>query len=165
MMALVPENIRMSLSRKWQSLPQRDQNALLVLGVALALFIAVFGIWRPAAQFAESARADAEQARADYVWMKEREAFVRALRQSGSSQANGRVLTIVNQEAGRYGIELKRFEPRGENRLNVWLESIPFDKVVLWLSQLGKQGIQVRQISVDQAGQPGLVNVRLSLER
>ncbi|RMF13734.1 MAG: type II secretion system protein M [Gammaproteobacteria bacterium] len=151
------------VKRYWEGLSDRDQKALTVLGAALLIFLAWAVVWRPAAEYAAASRTAAEQARADYIWMKEREGWVRQLARQPAGQT-GNLLSRVNSQARRHGIELKRFEPRGDNRLNVWLEAIAFDKVVLWLADLTQAGVDVRQITVDQAGQPGQVNVRLSLE-
>ena len=57
------------LMARYDQLPARDRQALLVLAVALLLAVLYFMIWRPAAGFHEHAIGNRENARELLAWM------------------------------------------------------------------------------------------------
>lgn len=153
----------------FQGLGSRDQTALKVLGVALVIALCYYAIYAPVREFRNAGVSSAEQAYANLVWMKENEAQARALSRQGGGSAAGlpagqSLLSVVSASARRQGIELQRFEPKGEDRINIWLDKVEFNRMMLWLEDLRKQsGIEVEQISVDKTDVPGVVTTRLSL--
>ncbi|MDX1458467.1 MAG: type II secretion system protein M [Marinobacter sp.] len=157
---------------QYDQLPKRDQQALLVLSVAVLLAVIYFGIWRPAAGFHERAVDSRDNAESLLVWMQENRLAIRQLSESGadrggSSQlADSRALmSTVTRTAGQSGLSLTRFEPSGDSAIRVWLEDVPFKNVASWLEGLNQEyGVVVDQASFDRGDSPGLVSVRLTLE-
>lgn len=72
------------------------------------------------------------------------------------------VLDTVSASAGGLGINMKRFEPDGE-QVRVWLENADFAKVANWLNRLNEQGVQAQEVHFEQ-GVKGL-SVRLVFGR
>ena len=74
------------------------------------------------------------------------------------------LLGLANTTAKPLQLEFKRFEPAGNNGLNLWLDNVAFDNVIRWLDQLDRQyGVRVAEIALERRAD-GLVNVRLMLQ-
>ena len=161
------------LTAQYDQLPRRDQQALLVLAVAVFLGLLYFAVWQPARSFHDQAADNRENAEELLAWMNaNRPALQRiagASGSSGSSNVNkpqdGRALmALVTRTAGESGLALQRFEPSGEDAIRVWLDQVPFSQVAGWLERLNlDNGVEIEQASMDRQDEPGVVSVRLTL--
>lgn len=159
-----------SARASYLNLSRRDQLAVQLLGVALAAFLVYALIWRPVASYADAAEAAALQEKAALVWMKENEAKARSVATTlgGDSSAGlpqgQSLISVIGNSARNFDLELQRFEPRGEDQVNVWLDKIEFNQMMLWLETLREQsGIVVSQINVDRTDVSGQISARISL--
>lgn len=76
------------------------------------------------------------------------------------------MLVVVDRAAREAGLakSLTSSEPSGAGGLQVRLEKAPFDSVVAWLARLSEQeGIRVESATIDNAGQPGIINAGVVL--
>lgn len=159
------------LIAQYDHLPKRDQQALMVLLVAIVLAVIYFGIWRPASGFHERAESSRVNAEALLGWMSANRMAMQSLAQSGNQGAansqisDGRALmSTVTRSAGESGLSLNRFEPSGDKAIRVWLENVPFQSIAAWIERLDDEyGIVVDQASFDRQDSPGIVSVRLTL--
>ncbi|MAL99329.1 type II secretion system protein GspM [Hydrocarboniclastica marina] len=158
------------LSSAYDHLPRRDQRAVQLLAVALAIVVVIFLIWRPAHQYSEDAEARAKAAAEAAAWLEVNLEQARQLVSSGQNSPAQRVddsrslMSTVTVSAQEAGLSLQRFEPSGEDKMRIWLDNSAFDDVARWLETLAEQyGIVVDQAAIDRAGEPGRVNVRITL--
>jgi len=161
------------LIAQYDQLPRRDQQALVVLAIAVFLGILYFAVWRPAASFYEQSEAARDNAGELLAWMQANEQTIQSLANAGGNSAtatadkpaDGRALmALVTRSAGEAGLSLQRFEPSGEDAIRVWLENAPFAEVAAWLERLhGNHGVVIDQAAMDRASEPGRVSVRLTL--
>lgn len=160
------------LIAQYDQMPRRDQQALMVLAVAVFIGVLYFAVWSPASSFHDRAVSGRENAAELLAWMEANEATIRRLGASGSeagtgsaSVADGRALmALVTGSAREAGLSLQRFEPSGENAIRVWLEDAPFSEVAAWLERLNSgNGVIVDQAAMDRGDKPGRVSVRLTL--
>lgn len=157
---------------QYDQLPRRDQQALVVLIVAVFLFVIYFAIWRPVSNFHDEAATARESAASLVSWMEANRSTIQQIAASGTDSAtpstitDGRALmSTVTRSAGEAGLSLQRFEPSGENGIRVWLENAPFSQVAQWLETLNSEyGIAIDQAALDRGNSPGQVSVRLTLE-
>ncbi|WP_165855089.1 type II secretion system protein GspM [Marinobacter sp. JSM 1782161] len=160
------------LVTQYDNLPRRDQMALQIMAVAIALFLVYFLIWRPVAVFHENAVAERQSAADLVAWMQQHREDIAQLGAAGESRGAASQITdvrslmsTVTTSANESGLSLQRFEPSGEDGMRVWIEDAPFNQVSRWLETLtGEYGIVIDQAAIDRENQPGLVSVRLSLE-
>jgi len=157
------------LSRWFYGLSQRDQSALKWLSLALLLFLTYAFVWQPVQQNLERSKAAREQAYTNLVWMKENELRARQLAKQQPSAAvsnplSGKsLLSVVSSTAQKFKVELQRFEPRGEAKVNVWLDNVSFNQMMLWISELNTtHSIRIEQITVEKSEQPGRVSARMA---
>lgn len=162
------------LIARYDQLPARDRQALVVLALALLLAVLYFVVWRPAAAFHEQAHDSRESAQELLAWMQSNEAAIQALGAADGAgagandrqrPADGRALmALITRTADEADLSLQRFEPAGEDTVRVWMEAVPFTAVAAWLEQLADgHGVIIDQASVDRADAPGIVSVRLAL--
>ncbi len=59
---------------------------------------------------------------------------------------------------------MKRLEPQGNNKVQIWFENTGFDSLISWLGKLASQHqIHINSINIDRQDTPGTVNARLVL--
>lgn len=161
------------LTAQYDQMPRRDQQALIVLAIAVFVGILYFAIWRPAVTFHEAAVNDRENAEELLAWLDANRASLQRISGGVSGQSSGNVdkpadgralMSLVTRTAGESGLTLQRFEPSGEDTIRVWLEKVSFEQVAGWLETLNSDnGVQIGQASMDRQSEPGLVSVRLTL--
>ncbi|HLT12822.1 MAG TPA: type II secretion system protein M [Marinobacter sp.] len=162
------------LIARYDQLPTRDRQALILLAVALSIAVLYFAVWRPVTEFHDRAQASRENAEELLAWMQANEATINRLGSAGNQTAaaagvekpeDGRALmALVTRSAGEAGLSLQRFEPTGDNAIRVWMEGAPFADVAAWLERLdANHGIIIDQAAMDRGNEPGKVSVRLTL--
>ena len=156
-------------SHWWYGLSDRDRDALKYLAIALVLIFLYLLVWLPVQNFKKDALADVERQSQLLSWIRQNEATARELAaRGGASPTAGlegqSMLAVVGSSAKSFSIEMRRFEPEGDNKMRVWLEKVPFNQLLLWLDDMKKRyGIQAEQISVDRDETPGVISARMSL--
>jgi len=123
-------------------LPKRDQMALLILTIFLAVFIIGGGsYWLH--HKAEIARENADQQRQLLLWMRGQAPHLQA--NSGPAQS---LSTIVQTTAAQQGIAITQTETGG--RLMVTAHHQSFAVLGTWLTKLAQSGVQVDQLDIEQ---------------
>jgi len=156
--------------RAWfYGLSSRDQTALKWMVLVLLVFSLYFLFWLPTQKSLERSEVERDQAYQDLVWMKANERRALSITSSNPQQnpeqalAGKSLLSVVSSSAQQFKVELQRFEPRGESKVSVSLDKVPFNQMMLWIGNLSEQhGIRIDQIAVDKTDQPGRVSARLS---
>ena len=158
----------------FEQLGKRDQIAVIVLGGFLGVFILYSIIWAPIFSSVENSKKTYQEEHALFSWMKAQEANILEGRKNPAKRSTNNVslLALVNTEAQRSSLSLKRYEPDGNNKLRVWLENVPFDNVILWMNTLSVgKGLNISSVSIDadqsRGGQSkdGYVSVKVVFEK
>jgi len=150
-------------------LSDRDRAALTAL---IVFFVALFLYWAVQASFSYRIKTSAafRESRlllVDIYSYGKKISLLEASKKSkinaGSDQA---LLTLASSSAKDKNISFKRFQPDGDNLLQLWLEEVNFNVLLWWLSEIeSKHGIGVTQISVERTKRDGFVNARITLMR
>jgi general secretion pathway protein M len=152
--------------RSFDSLNERERRMVIVGGVCIALLL-VFGIILPLDHSVAKAQARLATKQADLAWMREVTPELVASGPGPTQPTSQRSMLVVVDRAARdagLGTALTSSEPSGAGGLSVRLEKAPFDSLVAWLARLSEQdGIRVDSATMDNAGQPGLVNAGVVL--
>lgn len=160
------------MKRWWEALSERDRRALSVLSlVALIAGFWLFGV-APLIESRNSLRKQLAAAERELYWMRGAAADIaqrRAAGQLGSTgdRAGQSLLGLADKTAHTAGLGdgLKRIEPVGANRVNVWLENVAFDKCAVWIETLSSQyGVGVESFAFDRTAATGAVNGRVTLQ-
>ncbi|MGY4106563.1 GspM family type II secretion system protein ExeM [Aeromonas encheleia] len=153
----------------WRGISTREQRLVAVGGGIFLIGLCYWLIWQPVAnRIAERERQVINQQQT-LAWLKEKGQEVLAM-QAGSGRqidTSGTLDGVVNRTAFNQKIKIARLQPQGQE-LQVWIDTVPFDDLLLWLATLSDQhGVQVQVIEVARENlAPGLVKVRrLQLSR
>ena len=147
------------------------RERLLVSGgaVVLVLLMIYLMIVEPVSSAHQSLRDGVSEQKQTLAWMKQAAAEIKVLQRSGAGSARGlggrSLLAVVDQSArsGGLGSSIKRIEPDGSKGVKVWLESVAFDPMILWLGKLSKaHQVKPSIITIEPLG-GGRVNARLTL--
>ena len=153
----------------WRSISAREQRLVGVGGSVLLIGICYWAIWQPISnRIAERERQVVNQQQT-LAWLKEKGQEVLAMQGGNGRQidTSGTLDGVVNRTAFNQKIKIARLQPQGQE-LQVWIDTVPFDDLLIWLATLSDQyGVQVQIIEVAREGlAPGLVKFRrLQLSR
>ncbi len=159
---------RLAPVRVWfEQREPREQMALRVLAIALALTLLWLLIWQPLQHGHQSAVDDYQRNARLKTWIEDNSNAVR-----GAAQANGKVtagadwIAQLSRSADNSGVALRGFSPEGEQSVRIQIEAQPFAEVLSWLQQLeNEQGIGVANAEFSSTSSPGLINLRATLKR
>lgn len=143
----------------------REQLAVKILGGFLALLLVFLLVIAPLHRYHNDARADYRQQTETLAWMQANRAQIGTVSAGKVRPAGESLLSLANQGARAAGLSFKRSEPTGDDGLNVWLEKVSFNQVVAWLGQMERDyGVVASELSASRRDEPGLVDVRLTLQ-
>lgn len=153
----------------WRGISAREQRLVAVGGSCLLIGLFYWVVWQPIAnRIAERERQVLSQQQT-LAWLKEKGEEVLAMQggQGRQLDTSGTLEGVVNRTAFNQKIKIARLQPQGQE-LQVWIDTVPFDDLLIWLASLADQhGVQVQVIEVARENlAPGLVKVRrLQLSR
>ncbi len=154
------------LIKHYKELEKRERVALVSLSVFLLGVVLYAGIWVPANSYVADSQIDHDRYLKLLTFLESTESQARSSSGNQSpGQATGQsLLSSVSRSARGVGIKPSRLQPEGSEAVSVWFDAVAFTKLMLWLERLeSKQGIVVRQITIDRRDVPGQVSARLVL--
>ena len=156
----------------WNNLHSREQNYVLIAGVALFLFLFYTLAWSPLTDARDTKRMHVENNQQLLSWMKSKSAEIKQLKLTNpnllKSDSKRSLLAIVDSLANRLGLRssIKQIQPDGPHAATVYMDEIYFDSLVTLLGQLDKNSnVKVREANITKLDKPGLVKARLILKR
>jgi general secretion pathway protein M len=152
--------------KQWfTGLTQREQLSLLIMGLAVALYLAFVIFIAPLSQARDRMvvqnRGVAESLQRVEVLVSQ----ILHLRETGNgSSTNRNLASLVNRSTSSYQLQVNRLQPNSRGELQVRLENAVFDDLIAWLYQVEyKEGLRVLETSITQAGTVGRVNATVRL--
>lgn len=141
-----------------------QQTALQIGGTLLLLALLLVGIVWPLHEFSQGSQARYREQLDTLAWMEANRHRVAAT-DAAARDPDAPLLATVTQSAGGAGLPIRRYEPAGENGLNLWLDDVPFDALVRWLEQLERDHqVVAADLTVRRRADAGMVDVRITLE-
>lgn len=161
---LAASEIGQQLWARYQGASAAQQLAARVAAVALALALLVFGLVWPLHDYSQASQTRYRQQLDTLAWMQQNRDRVQAGGET-SRVAGDSLLATVTQAASGAGLSIRRYEPAGDNGLNLWLENVSFDATIHWLEQLERDSqIRATDFSARRRSSAGRVDVRVTLE-
>jgi len=138
----------------WRGISAREQRLVAVGGSVLLIGLFYWAIWQPVAnRIAERERQVVNQQQT-LAWLKEKGQEVLAMQggQGRQIDTGGTLDGVVNRTAFNQKIKIARLQPQGQD-LQVWIDTVPFDDLLIWLATLSDQyGVQVQIIELAREG-------------
>ncbi|WP_271409332.1 type II secretion system protein GspM [Pseudomonas sp. Q1-7] len=148
------------LRQQWQRLPQREQQALLALGLFLGLVLAWLLLWQPQKQALEAA----ERRYQDELQLRQ---DLRSLPAAGAATQGERVDAsalpgFLARTSANANLTIERMDNDGPGRMNLSLEG-RLDSLVAWLERLEASGVNVTALGLEVSPEAD-AKARLALE-
>jgi general secretion pathway protein M len=122
--------------------------------------------WRPLAASNQQLADRNERAQETLQWMHNAAATVKSARKNGGKKASGVSLNqLLDTSVQKHQLKFSRFQPRGNNRAQVWFDGANFAKLFVWLDELDKQGVAASNVSITATREAGLVSATLQLQK
>ncbi|MGD9388894.1 MAG: type II secretion system protein M [Thioalkalispiraceae bacterium] len=87
--------------------------------------------------------------------------------QTSTSYSNDSLLTIIDQTTVKLDVRsfIRRIDPEGKDRVQIWLERINFDDLVHLLNILKRNhNINVESLSINRQSEQGQVDARITVK-
>lgn len=145
------------------------ERLIVIFAVVVLLGLGIHSlIIEPYQQKITSLNEDIEQGKADLKWMA---AMVRQLPAAGSkSQSNsfdGTLANLINKTVTQQKLNtfLAQMTPKGENEIRVRFKAVPFQDLMVFVSKMKDQGLNVRDLRVNAGDNPAQVDSSLVLDK
>lgn len=150
-----------SIQLWWMKTSQREQRMMMVCGAFLFLGILYWGIVQPVIERADAATQRIQNEKQLLSWVKDKADSISQLRASGGvSSSNLPLNQSISSTASRFGAELVRVQPRGEE-LQVWVQPMPFNRLIDWMTFLKEShGVSATFMDIDKGEQEGTVEIK-----
>jgi len=148
----------------------QEQRIILILGVIIGLSLVYLLIWSPLSEAFLQKNSQVKAKQQLLSWMEKTGKQIISLKPQSRLQqrSTGPILSTVDRTIKTAGLgqTLKRLEPQGNQRVQIWFEKTAFDTLIIWLGKLTTEyAYQIQTINIERLDQPGLVNARLVLKK
>lgn len=145
--------------RQWfERLPARDQVAVLILAVFLAVFLLVKGIVLPLSQEQERLRLANHDVAAALSRVDAKASQLMALR-TGESGVQRNLSSLITAASEAQGLQVQRLQPNSRGEVQVRFEGVDFDRLLQWFDQIEyDDNLVVIDVALSQGGRLGGVN-------
>ncbi|HEX7036357.1 MAG TPA: type II secretion system protein M [Pseudomonadales bacterium] len=144
-----------------------EQRVILALAGLIVLTVFWVGLWKPIADWRETAHNRYQNAQAQLDWLRANEERARALSRStvAGGDAGRSLLPVITRSAQSQNIQVNRLQPEASGIVSVSIQDQPFNDLLRWLHSLQENnGVTVRRMSVDADERAGIVNAQIRLQ-
>lgn len=151
---------------RYRGLSERDQKALQLLCLFAFCVALFFGVLKPAKNYMDEAQRDYVNQRETLDWMQVRKSqFLAGDSDALAQRGDQSLLSLASNTAKAFGMSFRRFEPVDDDALRLWIDNVSFNDIVQWIEVLDQDyNITLREMTVDQTAQSGLVSTKLVLQ-
>jgi len=150
---------------------QQEQRIILVLAGLIGLSLIYLLIWSPITESFQQKKSQIATKQLLASWMEKTAQDIIQLKPLTAQQQkrnSGPLLSTIDRtiKIARLNQTMKRLEPQGNDRVQIWFEKTAFDTLINWLGKIeGEYGIQIQTINIERLEQSGRVNARLVLSK
>lgn len=142
-----------------------------IVGLGLLVLI-VLGIHafviEPYQERVATVREAIAQQRADLAWMRSAVAGMPTEGAvAGTAQISGTLANFINQAVQRLGLsgQLSQISPIGNDEIRMRYSAVDFNRLVSFIAQVNSSGLDIKDIRISAADNPGIVDSSLVLVR
>lgn len=155
-----------ALKQWWAEASARDQIALAVLGLALALYILFMAIMKPVANMASEQKQRVASQQAAYERVKSLAAqWIHSQKSDRGNQAR-EIERIIEGSISQHSLRVAGFDPSGRSGIRVRFDQIAYDKFLAWVHDLEmSQGVRFKDVTVAASSEEGLVSASVLIQK
>ncbi len=142
-----------------------------IVGVALVVVL-VLGVHafviEPYQERISAVREQITQQRADLAWMRSAVSGMPAGELSASTpQISGTLANFIDKAVRRQGLagQLSQMSPIGTDEVRIRYNAVDFNRLVSFIAQVNSSGLDIKDIRISAADNPGIVDSSLVLVR
>ena len=145
--------------KEWfERLTARDQVAVLMLTVFLAIFILLKSIVLPLNQEQELLRQNNQDVAAALARVDAKASQLIALR-AGETGVQRNISSLITDASEVQGLQVQRLQPNSRGEAQVRFEGVDFDRLLKWFDQIEyDDNLVVIDVALSQGGRLGGVN-------
>jgi len=157
------------LVSKFRNLSQRERAILVFGGIASAFILIYSLVWEPWQDELARLRTQVPVKQETLDWMQKQTRDIGPLIEKANQQkqsGNAPLLTVIEKSARQSKINpyIRRMAPGEGEQVKIWMTEADFDKWLIWLEALRKQGVEVESATVNRA-KDNKVTIRMTLQR
>jgi type II secretory pathway component PulM len=155
----------------WMNLAVREKQSLIIGSACVFLFLLYELIWSPFTTNIDDMRNRIQHNQELLAWMQNADKRIETLEKSSkgsATQNTGSLLGIMQAQVNTspFAKSVKQLRQSDNESVQLSLQKIDFDKLVIWLAELGqKQGIIVDQMAITPGDAPGVINANFIVKR
>lgn len=153
------------LRERWNALPPRTRQLVLVGTIVIAFVLLVTAVWMPLQKDLARLRAAVPHETGQLNWMRAQAPLAKTTR-ARVVTSSGSLTSTIEQSAATHGVRsyITKIEQEGNAGARVTIEAIPFNTLVLWMTDVqAAQGAVIEDAAIDAHATAGVVNARLRL--
>lgn len=145
------------------------EQAMVLTGAGVALVIVVWAlVWAPLKDSTAELRENVAERAQLLADLRRAQNLAESAGGQAAASTGQSLLLIVDSSARTFGLaeSFTQTRPNGPDEISVSFQRARFDSVVAWLVELEKNfGVSAGTVSINEAGQPGLVSGQIFLSR
>jgi general secretion pathway protein M len=150
-----------ALMQWYDDLSQRDQKIVQIAAPIVMVLLLVFAIILPVHHSVNRLQEQVIDHKKAITLLQ---TLAPAKSTSSGRKAFSSLTNVITNTTREFGFRLDRFEEKKTGEINVWFDSIAFDKMLVWLAKLENEyGITASHISVSQTNEVGIVRANIRL--
>ncbi len=145
------------------------EKAIVGVGVLVLIVLGIHAfVIEPYQERVATVREAIAQQRADLAWMRSAVAGMPTGRAvAGTAQISGTLANFINQAVQRQGLsgQLSQISPIGNDEIRMRYSAVDFNRLVNFIAQVNSSGLDIKDIRISAADNPGIVDSSLVLVR
>ena len=145
------------------------ERMIVIIGIAIVLILAFHAfVIEPYQQKVSGLTEELEQSKTDLKWMA---TMVHQLPPAGTSTLstsfNGTLANLINQTVRQQKLDsfLAQMTPKGEDEIRVRFKAVPFQDLIVFVSKMKDQGLNVKDLRINAGDIPSQVDSNLVLDK
>lgn len=153
--------------KQWYSeLQENEQKIVIAIGFVFILVIFIFGLIMPINQSVNQLESKVNKEQRVINTWQESIPKIRANRNQAGGSSNQSLNSIITSSTRVFDLKVSRVQEKGDDQMQVWLDNVPFDNSLRWISMLEKRyKVKVSSINLRNKERNGLVNLDVRLQK
>lgn len=146
----------------------REKGIVLLAAIVLAGLALHALVIEPYQNRSASLSEQLDQARTDLTWMKSMLPKLPSARKNiAQSEFSGSLANLINQSVRQQQLNsyLAQMTPRGDDEIRIRFSAIPFEQLVRFIAKINDDGLEVKDLRINAADNPGQVDSNIVLNK
>ncbi len=156
-----------SIKNWWAEASSRDQLAIVILGIAIAIYTLYVGVLSSFTDMRVEQERRVEAQKNAYERVKNLAAELDSIQNGNDFNDGGSsVEKNVQSSIAQNGLRVSGFDASGRSGIRVRFETVDYEKLLAWLYDLEiSQGLRLKDVTIAGLSDPGLVSASVLIQK